>query len=386
MQVFTFLSLFSLLTMIDAFNMDSVFCAVNSQSSSNVTQVAPCDMFHGQVLEMCQEYVQEHEPTDVVNCFMGNLRHQSDIESHVHDFIDFIQTHNKVYNTIETFVNRFYIFRENMIFAISENIKNENTYTLGANKMADLLHEEFKDMYITGLQFPRDYCDDKTLSNDLSDSVDWFEKGCVSDVKDQGQCGSCWAFSTVGALEGLQAQESGNLETFSEQYLVSCASSYGNHGCNGGLMQRAFSYVIDNGIPSEESYPYVSGTTTNDETCQMMKPAYQISTCYNVPSNELQLTQYIMQQPTSVSIQASGRSFQLYVSGVYNDPSCGDELDHGVLATGYGTMDGEDYYRVKNSWSDSWGDGGYINIARNSVASSVQGMCGIAMDASVPGN
>ena len=395
MQVFTFLSISLMImsTAVSAFNLDSVFCVTNSRHSDvaqvNTTDVlcTPCDIFHGQVLSKCQEYVSEHEPMDIVDCFKGSLRHNDEnVERHVSEFIDFITTHKKIYETVDTIVQRFYVFRENMIFAFSENAKESHTYILGANRMADLLNEEYRDMYITGLQFPRDYCEDKTLSNELPLERDWYDEGCVSEVKDQGQCGSCWAFSTVGGIEGLHAQETGNLETFSEQYLVSCASSYGNHGCNGGLMQRGYSYVIDNGIPSEMTYPYVSGTTTTDETCMTSKSVYNIKTCYNVPANELQLTQYVNQQPTSVSIQASGKSFQLYVSGVYNDPSCGDELDHGVLATGYGTMDNEDYYRVKNSWSDSWGDGGYINIARNSVVTSTQGMCGIAMDASVPGN
>lgn len=384
MQVFSIISLLTIISSASAFTIDSIFCVANARHYNST--IEPCSIFHGDVLEHCQDYVNTHEVTTVNKCFDTSKSTHHELMQHVSDFVGFVQEHSKIYQTIDTFVQRFYIFHENMIFASNENSKESNSYILGANKMADLLNTEYQDMYITGLQLPRDYCDDKTLSNDLPDSRDWSAEGCVTAVKDQGQCGSCWAFSTVGALEGLHAQETNDLQAFSEQELVSCASSYGNHGCNGGLMQRAFSYVMDNGIATEESYPYVSGTSTNDETCNKYTSVYNIKSCYNVPANELQLTQYINQQPTSVSIQASGRSFQLYVSGVYNDPSCGDELDHGVLATGYGTMDSQDYYRVKNSWSESWGDNGYINIARNSVATSTQGMCGIAMDASVPGN
>jgi len=175
------------------------------------------------------------------------------------------------------------------------------------------------------------------------------------------------------------------LKSLSEQQLVDCAGSYGNHGCNGGMMDYAFSYIMDNGITSESNYPYVSGTTKTAGSCQSFTSQVKLAGCYDVPANELALTLALQTQPVSVAIEADTKSFQLYTSGVYNDVGCGTNLDHGVLAVGFGTNSaGQDYYIVKNSWSSSWGDDGYIYIARNSVSTSTKGICGIAMESSAP--
>ena len=147
-------------------------------------------------------------------------------------------------------------------------------------------------------------------------------------------------------------------------------------------MQNAFTYISEYGITTEDAYPYTA--TSSRSSCKEFKPVADISGCVNVSPNELQLTYAVAQQPVSVSIEADSRSFQLYSGGVYDDSSCGTNLDHGVLAVGYGTENGKDYWIVKNSWSSSWGDEGYIKILRNSVSSSTKGMCGIAMDASYP--
>ena len=365
---------------------DTLMCVTNYHYNSvnNGTDVTMCNIFHNEVQKSCIEYYEEHDVvTNVIDCFDTKLR--GSIDQHVQQFVSFITEHSKVYNTISTLVQRFYVFKDNMHFAESENNK-DHSYSLGPNFMADYTNAEYIDTFLnSNYEFPRDYCDDNTLSGSYADSVDWVEKGAVTPVKDQGQCGSCWAFSTVGALEGKHAIDTGDLVAFSEQELVSCAGSYGNHGCNGGLMQRAFSYVIDKGMTTESDYPYTSGTTTKDGNCESYDAALSLKTCYNVPANELQLTMASAMQPISVSIEADARSFQLYTSGVYDNADCGTTLDHGVLLVGYGTMDGKDYYRVKNSWSESWGDNGYIYMIRNSVATSEDGQCGIAMDASYPG-
>lgn len=366
-------------------NTDVVMCVADYRYNYNNTKVVDmCGIFHGEMIETCEDYINSHVTvTNLRDCFTGNLRGGVDV--HVEQFINFMVHKSKMYNTIENFVSRFYIYKDNMKYAELENTKG-HSYVLGDNFMADLTNDEYIETFLNKeYTFPRDYCDDKTLSNNYPDSVDWVEKGAVTNVKDQGQCGSCWAFSTVGALEGANAINTGNLVAYSEQELVSCAGSYGNHGCNGGLMQRAFSYVMDNGMTTEEEYPYTSGVTTKDGSCEVYTSSMNIDSCYNVPSNEQQLTSALSYQPISVSIEADQRSFQLYTSGVYDDDSCGTTLDHGVLAVGYGHKDGKDFYRVKNSWSDSWGDDGYIYLARNSVTSSKNGMCGIAMDASYPG-
>jgi hypothetical protein len=349
----------------------------------NQTDVTMCDVFHGEVHDECVNYYENHEPvTSVVDCFNPTLR--GSVDKHVEQFVNFITEHSKIYNTISTFVQRFYVFKDNMHFAEQENNKG-HSYTLGPNFMADYTNAEYIDTFLNKeYQFPRDYCKDKSLHGSFPSAVDWVDKGAVTPVKDQGQCGSCWAFSTVGALEGKNAIETGDLIAYSEQELVDCAGSYGNHGCNGGLMQRAFSYVIDKGMTVAEDYPYVSGVTKKAGTCQDYNVDFVMNSCSNVPANEEQLTLACANQPISVSIEADQRSFQLYTSGVYDSPDCGTTLDHGVLLVGYGHMDGQDYYRVKNSWSSSWGDNGYIYMARNSVSSSKQGQCGIAMDASYP--
>jgi hypothetical protein len=369
-----------------AINTDTIMCVVtyrnNYYSDSNSTDA--CAVFYDKVNEMCQDYIKDHDTvSDIQKCFASNLRGSHDV--YIERFLDFMVEYNKIYRTIGHLINRFYIFKDNMEFAHIENNKGHN-YTLGPNFMADYTNAEYIDTFLNSdYTRPKDYCKDNTLSTLYADSVDWVEEGAVTLVKDQGQCGSCWAFSTVGALEGKNFLNTGNLISYSEQDLVSCASSYGNHGCNGGMMQRAFSYVIDNGISTESDYPYTSGTTTVNGECKESYSALHIKTCFNVPANEQQLTAASAQQPISVSIEADQRSFQLYTKGVYDDDSCGTTLDHGVLLVGYGNMDGQDYYRVKNSWSSSWGDNGYIYLARNSIASSETGMCGIAMDASYPG-
>eukprot|EP00026_Physarum_polycephalum_P015010 Phypoly_transcript_15588.p1 GENE.Phypoly_transcript_15588~~Phypoly_transcript_15588.p1 ORF type:complete len:287 (+),score=60.12 Phypoly_transcript_15588:59-862(+) len=265
-----------------------------------------------------------------------------------------------------------------MDYVLEWNSKNSDTI-LGLTVMADLTNAEYRQIYLgTHIKKAPGVFQSKKVSDPAS--VDWRNSNAVTAVKNQGQCGDCWAFSTTGSVEGIHAISTGNLVSLSEQNLMDCSSSYGNNGCNGGLMDNAFQYIIANdGVDTEASYPYqgVQGTcnyTTSDVGAT-------ISSYTDVTSgDEGALEDAVAQQPVSVAIDASHESFQLYTSGVYYEPACSStQLDHGVLAIGYGTQGSSDYWLVKNSWGTTWGIQGYIMMARNQ-----NNNCGIATSASYP--
>jgi len=263
----------------------------------------------------------------------------------------------------------------------------KKTFTVRMNKFGDLTNAEF--VQVNGFNKTRTMAQSNEASHFLAaanvkvpDSVDWRTQGYVTPIKDQGQCGSCWAFSAVASLEGQHFKASKKLVSLSEQNLVDCSRKFGNMGCDGGLMDQAFQYIKANqGIDTEESYTY----TAQDGKCKFNKATIG-ATCTgftDLPSgDEDALMQAIATiGPISVAIDASQDSFQFYSSGIYSDENCSsEELDHGVTAVGYGTQgSGQDFYIVKNSWGTGWGDQGYIMMARNQ-----DNMCGIATMASYP--
>jgi C1A family cysteine protease len=295
-------------------------------------------------------------------------------------FTSFIKVHNKKY-THDEFFNRFNTFKTN-VETIRVHNNGEHSFTMGTNEFADLTWEEFRSSKLGYKHIDNSVLRSKNATpvhhiGALAASVDWRSKGIVTPVKNQGQCGSCWAFSTTGSTEGAVAQKTGKLISLSEQQLVDCSTTQGNQGCNGGLMDYGFQYIISNGgITSEAQYPY---TATGPNTCNTAVSSVSTITGFkDVPKgDETSLLNAVAKQPVSVAIEADQPAFQLYSGGVLK-AACGKTLDHGVLVVGYGTDAGTDYWIVKNSWGATWGESGYIRLVRGADE------CGLADSASYP--
>lgn len=319
----------------------------------------------------------------------------------INRYMNYLDKYNKTYENHEL-LYRFNIYSKNMQMIEQHNFEYDqglHTYTLDEGPFTDLTNQEFRQRHMGyGINELSNVHRNCTIFNttytDTPSSVDWRERGAVTPIKDQGQCGSCWSFSASGAVEGLYQITNGNLVSFSEQQLVDCSGDFGNMGCSGGWMTNAFEYFETVAICSELEYPY-EGIDESCHPCDKPVANSQLSSCgyfsqypghvnetdadnHTVPQNVIY---QLSHQPISVAIAADAASFQHYSSGVYNDEQCYQGyLDHGVLLVAYN----ETTLTIKNSWGTSWGDHGYITIARNSKTNPVAGICGVYVAAAYP--
>lgn len=317
---------------------------------------------------------------------------------------DFKTKFNKAYKSGHEEAYRKKVFLENKRSVEDHNARqtiggiNETTFSLTSNRLSDMTIEEVNNQ-LNGFRFPSQLeaanrtsaamletlleALDSSSQVVIPESLDWRAQGKVSEVKNQGACGSCWAFATTGALESMLARSGINI-LLSEQNLVDCATGrYGNYGCDGGFVESALEYVSDNGIMSAADYQYTAknGPCKFDQSKSVTQVAGSVTLAGG--DEELLRKAVALAGPIPVAIDAGNMSFQLYESGVYNDRACRNllgNLNHAVLVVGYGNDQvGGDYWIVKNSWGSDWGSSGYIKMARNRG-----NLCGIATRPVVP--
>mmetsp|Transcript_9359 Transcript_9359/g.16081 ORF Transcript_9359/g.16081 Transcript_9359/m.16081 type:complete len:356 (+) Transcript_9359:105-1172(+) len=294
----------------------------------------------------------------------------------------------------EEYTKRLGIFTTNWHFVakLAEMKMNETWVLSFDGPLMDLHTHEFEKMlgYVRPETSPNALTEPtgfKYADAEIAGAIDWREKGAVTEVKDQGQCGSCWAFSTTGSVEGVNFLHTGKLVSLSEQDLVSCDPK--DKGCNGGIMEDAYTFIKSiGGVVTEEEYPYTSKGGDNSQGCDTAKEnaaeRVNVSGYEDVPvGSEAALQKAISNQPVSVAVAAN--LWQFYGGGVFNGLRgfCGKQVNHGVLAVGMNTKDANPFYIVKNSWGAQWGEKGYIRLALNKAPTS-GGQCEIASHASYP--
>jgi len=310
----------------------------------------------------------------------------------------------RTYADSEAYEQGLSVWLKHLEYVVEHNTKlaaKGKGYRVGMNVFADVEHGAWRDAmgftaaFVRGGATPsssRAFRYDGVNIDSLPERVDWTEKGVVTDVKAQGTCGSCWAFSTTGAIEGVDAIVTGELKSLSEQMLIDCETTR-DDGCDGGLMDFAFDFVHANGgIDTEESYPYREKQGQCDLN-RLNRHVVTIDGFEDVPEDdEVALKKAVAHQPVSVAIEADHLEFQLYSGGVFDDLSCGTDLNHGVLVVGYGAdrhgaggnSTARPYWKVKNSWGALWGEGGFVKLARTVERKLDEGECGVAKMASYP--
>jgi len=317
-------------------------------------------------------------------------------------FESWMMEFKKEYKTAEEALHRLHTWIKNHELIEDHNDRRPRaSYSLGHNQFSDMTLDEFQQynklgQYSPGVMMTNDnnndidanVMDHRSLlkeDDDIPEEWNWVEEGGVPPVKNQGMCGSCWAFSAIGAIEGARYVDTGNLTALSEQELVDCDKL--DMGCGGGLMDNAFLFDENttHGICSEQDYPYIahkhwfrgcrSKKRHSKYYCESVNHS-RVKTFVDIENTVPALKEAISKQTVSVAIQADLQSFQFYKKGVYADAKCGNNLDHGVLAVGYGTEKDLPYFLVRNSWGKKWGDHGYIKMAQESKTN-VNGTCGI---------
>lgn len=308
-----------------------------------------------------------------------------------YDWISYKRTYNKTYDVDTEELTRRLYWEDNKRYILDHNRKfeaGESTFELGENHMADMAEDEIKKTYLSGLIVPEEepegpWYPEEPLDGPFEGPLekDWRSEGYVTPVHQQGRCGSCWTFSAVGALEGMNKKKTGRLVDLSEQDLLDCSRS-GNHGCGGGWMNNAFNHVKSTGgIDTETCYPYkgVQYRCSSKASCRTAATRGH----YNVRQNdENSLTTAISKiGPIAVATDANQRSFMFYRGGVYYELACYPNTppSHAMTAVGYGASGYGDYYIIKNSWGTGWGQSGYAFMARNKGNN-----CRIASYASFP--
>jgi len=288
-------------------------------------------------------------------------------------FAEYVAKFGKNYPTMQEYQFRYIEFAKTYAQILKHNMVKDKTSTVGLNKFADWTEEERKQLRSFGGREYASLTEIELDASDLPKEINWVQKGAVNAVQDQGQCGSCWAFSAIAQMEGQHFIQTGELLKLSEQQCVDCDDE--SFGCSGGWQDNCMYYVQDNGgISLEEDYPYTAGT---DACFAPWFGPVNVKEVYHVKSySESQLMAAIAQGPVSVTIDADATVFHAYTSGVISGTACGSKLDHAVVAVGYGTdeVTGLDYYLVRNSWGKAWGDEGYVKIAREGDG---YGVCGI---------
>jgi len=284
-----------------------------------------------------------------------------------HEFFKFIAQQNRRYATKEEYNLRLAEFEKNFRFV--KEFKSEKQ-TVALNHMADWSRDEYRQLL--GYRGQNQHAENAVYEDDVTNeqTVDWRNKGAVTGVKNQGQCGSCWTFSSTGSLEGAHYIKTGNLISFSEQQLVDCcnngvAGCEYSQGCNGGIMDEALTYTQTNDLMTEADYPY----TAQNGSCQYYGAGtgagYKNKSKKDIrPRNVSAFRGSVAAGPTSIAIEADQMAFQFYSGGIL-DSGCGEQLDHGVLAVGYGQQNGEKFTIVKNSWGSGWGDNGFVKLSED---------------------